>query len=158
MTGSALKEPARSTRCAMPPRCSPATRTRARAYTRPTLGIEARSADAAPEPGITDGIVRQPEPESGPHQDAEHRGRRIAERLQAQALYQRGAELSPDELAAALEQATSLPAEVIARLARARSEESVAEGAERARAADLGHAISCSLRPRTHRGPDRRAP
>ncbi len=109
------------------------------AYTRPALGIEARSADGAPEPGTTDGIVRQPEPESGPREDAEHRGRRIAERLQAQALYQRGAELSPGELAAAPEQATSLPAEVITRLARARNEESVAEGAERARAADLGH-------------------
>ena len=120
------------------------------AYTRPTLGIEARSADGAREPGTTDGIVRQPDPESGPHEDAEHRGRRIAERLQAQALYQRGAELSPEELAAALEQATSLPAEVIARLARARSEESVAEGAKRARAADLGHVSAAhSARERT---------
>ena len=35
---------------------------------------------------------------------------------------------------------TSLPAEVIARLARARDEERVADGAERARAAGLGHA------------------
>ena len=89
---------------------------------------------------MTDGTSSPPAPEPDPYQDAEHRGRRIAERLQAQALHGRGAELSPDELATALEQATNLPAEVIARLARARSEERVAEGAERARAADLGHA------------------
>jgi amino acid permease-like protein len=106
------------------------------AYSRRPPGIEARAADAAPGPWTIDGGVRQPEP--GPHQDAEHRGRRIAERLQAQAFYQRGEELSPEELASALEQATSLPAEVIARLARARNEESLAEGAERARASDLG--------------------
>jgi hypothetical protein len=93
---------------------------------------------AAPEPKVTDGTSRQSGP--GPYQDAERRGRRIAERLQTQALYERGAELSPAELATALEQATSLPAEVIARLARARNEEHVAEGAERARAADLRHA------------------
>ena len=64
----------------------------------------------------------------------------------------------PDELATALEQATSLPAEVIARLARARDEERVAEGAERARAADLGHASDGPIRPRPHPGPDRRTP
>jgi hypothetical protein len=84
---------------------------------RPALAIDAPVADAAPEPGVTDGTSRHPGP--GPYQDAERRGRRIAERRQAQALYERGAELSPAELATALEQATSLPAEVIARLARA---------------------------------------
>ena len=110
------------------------------APTRSPLAIDALVADAAPEPGITDGTSRQPGPELDPYQDAERRGRRIAERLQARALYERGAELSPDELATALEQATSLPAEVIARLARARDEERVADGAERARAAELGHA------------------
>ena len=120
------------------------------APTRSPLAIDALVADAAPEPGITDGTSRQPGPELDPYQDAERRGRRIAERLQARALYERGAELSPDELATALEQATSLPAEVIARLARARDEERVAEGAERARAADLGHASAAqSARERT---------
>ena len=120
------------------------------APTRPPLAIDAPAADATPEPGITDGTSRQPGPEPDPYQDAERRGRRIAERLQAQALYGRGAELSPDELATALEQATSLPAEVIARLARARDEERVAEGAKRARAADLGHASAAqSARERT---------
>ncbi len=118
------------------------------APTRSPLTIGAPAADAAPEPGITDGTSGQPAPD--PHQDAEHRGRRIAERLQAEALDERGAELSPDELATALEQATSLPAEVIARLARAQNEERVAEDAERARAADLVHASAAqSARVRT---------
>ena len=110
------------------------------APTRSPLAIGGPAADAAPEPGITDGTASQPAPEPDPHQDPERRGRRIAEHLQAQALYGRGAELSPDELATALEQATSLPAEVIARLARARDEGRLAGDAERARAAGLGHA------------------
>ena len=110
------------------------------APTRTPLAIGTPVADAAPEPEIADGTSSQPAPEPDPYQDAEHHGRRIAERLQAQALDLRGAELSPDEMATALEQATSLPAEVIARLAQARSEERAAEGAQRARAADLGHA------------------
>lgn len=110
------------------------------APTRSPLAIGAPAADAAPEPGITDGTASQHALEPDPHQDPERGGRRIAERLQAQALHERGAELSPDELATALEQATSLPAEVIAQLARARDEGRLAEDAERARAADLGHA------------------
>jgi hypothetical protein len=121
------------------------------APTRPALAIDAPVAGAAPEPGIADGTSRQPAPELDPYQDAERRGRRIAERLQAQALYGRGTELSPNELATALEQASSLPAEVITRLARGRSEERVADGAERARADGLGHASAAqSVRERTH--------
>ncbi len=108
---------------------------------RPVPGIEA-PADATPEPEVTDGILLAPEPD--PRQYAEHRGRRIAERLQAQAFYERGAELTADELAVALEQTTSLPPEVIARLARARGEESAAKDGERARAADLGHASAAT--------------
>ena len=104
------------------------------------LAIDPLAADAAPEPGIADGTSHQPGPEPDPSPDAERRGQRIAERLQAQALYHHGTELSPDELATALEQATSLPAQVIARLSRARDEERVAEDAERARAAGLWHA------------------
>ena len=110
------------------------------APTRSPLAIDAPAADAEPEPGITDGTASQHALEPDTYQDLERRGRRIAERLQAQALHERGAELSPDELATALEQATSLPAEVIAQLARARDEGRLAEDAERARAADLGHA------------------
>jgi hypothetical protein len=106
------------------------------ASARTALAIDPLAADT--EPGITDGTSRQSGPESDLSQDAERRGRQITERLNAQALYRRGTELSPDELATALEQATSLSAEVIARLGRARDEESVAEGAKRARAAEFG--------------------
>jgi len=88
----------------------------------------------APQPGLRPDL----------YQDAEQRGRRIAERLQARALAERGSRLSPDELATALEASTTLPAEVIARLARARSEESIATRAERVRAADLDRASAAA--------------
>jgi hypothetical protein len=109
---------------------------------RPVPGIQA-PAGAAPEPEVTDGTLLAPEPD--PRQDAEHRGQRIAERLQAQARSERGTGLTTEELAVALEQTTSLPPEVIARLARARNEESAAEDGERARAADLGHASAAPI-------------
>ena len=86
----------------------------------------------------------QPGPRPDLYQDAEQRGQRIAERLQARALAERGSRLSPDELATAMEASTSLPAEVIARLARARSEEDRAARAERARAADLDRAAAAA--------------
>ncbi len=86
----------------------------------------------------------QPGPRPDLYQDAEQRGQRIAERLQARALAERGSRLSPDELATAMEASTSLPAEVIARLARARSEEYRAARAERARAADLDRAAAAA--------------
>jgi hypothetical protein len=94
----------------------------------------------APDPGAVPGSPGQPDPGLDPYQEAERRGRLIAERLQARALHERGAKLSPGELATVLEASTSLPDEVIARLARAEAEERVAAAAERARAADLGHA------------------
>ena len=115
---------------------------------RPVPGIEA-AAGATPEPEVADGTLPGPEPEPDPYPDAEHRGQLIAERLQARALYERGAELTPDELTIALEQTTSLPPEVIARLARAQSEETAVERAESARASDLGHASAApSIRER----------
>ena len=86
----------------------------------------------------------QPGPRPDLYQDAEQRGQRIAERLQARALAERGSRLSPDELATAMEASTSLPAEVITRLARARSEENIATRAERARAADLDRAAAAA--------------
>ena len=89
---------------------------------------------SAPQPGLRPEL----------YQDAEQRGKRIAERLQARALAEHGSRLSPDELATALEASTTLPAEVIARLARARSEESIAARAERARAADLDRAAAAA--------------
>ena len=113
--------------------------------TRP--GIEAGSPGAGPWAATAeaaDASAAQSGP--GPGQDlykqAEQQGRQIAGRLQARALAERRSRLSPDELATALEASTSLPAEVIARLARARSEEDRAARAERARAADLGCAAA----------------
>ena len=86
----------------------------------------------------------QPGPRLDLYQDAEQGGQRIAGRLQACALAECGSRLSPDELATALEASTTLPAEVIARLARARGEENVATRAERARAADLDRAAAAA--------------
>jgi hypothetical protein len=110
------------------------------ATTRP--GIEA----GTPGTGSWPDAAEAPQPGSrlDPYQDAEQRGRQIAERLQTRALAERGSQLSPDELATALEASTTLPAEVIARLARARSEESIATRAERARAADLDRAAAAA--------------
>ena len=108
-------------------------------------GIEAGTPGAGSWPDAAEAAsASAPQPGSRPdlYQDAEQRGLRIAERLQARALAERGSRLSPDELATALEASTSLPAEVIARLARARSEENIAARAERARAADLDHAAA----------------
>jgi hypothetical protein len=107
--------------------------------------IEASPPGTSPWPDpaeAADASVRQPGPGPDLYQDAEQRGRQIAERLQARALAERGSRLSPGELTTALEASTSLPAEVIARLARARSEENIAARAEHARAADLDRAAT----------------
>ena len=95
----------------------------------------------APGPG-SDGGPGQPGSGQDPYQEAERRGREIAEGLQARAVQEHGAALSPGELATALEASTSLPTEVITRIARAEAEERLAAAAECARAADLGHAAA----------------
>ena len=143
MTGSAPREPARWRRCGRRRACSPAA---ARAPW-PASATRPGSGPTRPVPGPTlprppARVPRQPGPGQDLYQDAEQRGLRIAERLQARALAERGSRLSPDELATALEASTSLPAEVISRLARARSDENIAARAERARAADLDHAAA----------------
>jgi hypothetical protein len=104
------------------------------------LGVATASPDADPVTGVTAGSLRPPTASHDPDREAEHRGQQIAWHLQARAHAERGSELDPAELATALETITNLPAEVIARLARARSEEQVAAGAERARAVDLDRA------------------
>jgi hypothetical protein len=71
---------------------------------------------------------------------AEQRGQQIVQELQARALAERGYALSPDELVTTLGAITTLPGDVIARLARADSQDRVAWGAERTRADDLGSA------------------
>ena len=115
--------------------------------TRARIGAGPASPDAGPAAGIADGSLRQPAPDQDPYREAEQRGQRIIWRLQARAHAERGSELSPDELATALEAGTSLPAEVIARLTRADREGRVAAAAERARAADLDHAAAAHTAP-----------
>ena len=91
--------------------------------------------DAGQAPG-TD--VPEPGPRPDLDQGALQRGQEIAAQLQARALAERGSRLSPDELATALEASTTLPAEIIARLARARDEEHTAAraaGPDRAQSA-----------------------
>ena len=89
--------------------------------------------DAGQAPG-TDA----PEPAPSPNADqvALQRGQQVAAQLQDRALAERGSRLSPAELVTALEATTTLPAEVIARLAHAQNEENTAARAEHARAAD----------------------
>jgi hypothetical protein len=77
---------------------------------------------------------------------ADRRGQQIVRELQARALAERGYALTPDELVTTLGATTTLPGDVIARLARADSQDRVAWGAERTRADDLGSA-SAALVP-----------
>jgi hypothetical protein len=104
-------------------------------------GIEPGAPGTGPWPDAgeaADAGDPQPGPRPGPDQDAEQRGRRIAGQLQARALAERGSRLSPDELATALEVSTTLPAEVIARLARAADlDRAVAAASARQRASGL---------------------
>jgi hypothetical protein len=80
----------------------------------------------------------EPAPSPDPDLGALQRGQQIAAQMQERALAERGSRLSPDELAVALEATTTLPAEVIARLARSLDEENTAAraaGPDRAQAA-----------------------
>jgi len=77
---------------------------------------------------------------------AEQRGQQIVRELQARAMAERAYELSPDELVTTLGATTTLPGDVIARLARADSQDRIAWGAERTRADDLGSASAASFR------------
>lgn len=106
--------------------------------------VEAGLPADSPAPGSGTAPGRPGSPASGqdPYQETERRGRQIIERLQARTLHEHGTELSPGELATALEASTSLPYEVITRLTRAQAEERLAATAERARAADLAHATT----------------
>jgi hypothetical protein len=82
---------------------------------------------------------------------AEQRGQKIVRELQARALAERGYALNPDELTTTLGATTTLPGDVIARLARADSRDRVAWQAERIRA-DLGSASAASVPGGTVRG------
>ena len=104
-------------------------------------GLGAASRDSADDSGADragadSSLIRQ----------AEQRGQQIVQELQARILAERGYALSPDELVTTLGATTMLPGDVIARLARADSQDRVAWGAERTRADDLGTA-SAALVP-----------
>ena len=101
-----------------------------------------------PHPGTAsadDAGVALAAPDSSAVRQAEQRGQQIVRELQARALAERGYALTPDELVTTLGATTTLPGDVIARLARADSEDRVAWGAERTRADDLGSASAASL-------------
>jgi len=83
--------------------------------------------------------------DSGAIGQAEQRGQQIVQELQARALAERGYALSPDELVTALGATTTLPGDVIDRLARADSQDRAAWGAARTRADDLGSASAASF-------------
>ena len=83
---------------------------------------------------------------------AEQRGRQIVRELQARALAERGYVLSPDELVTTLGAMTTLPGDVIARLAHADSQDRMAWGAEQTRADDLGSASAASVPSEIVRG------
>jgi len=83
--------------------------------------------DASPDAGA--GSVREPGRGSGSEQQVELRGRRIVQQLQARALAERGYALSPDELATTLGATTTLPSDVIARLAHGHGGDHLAVGA-----------------------------
>jgi hypothetical protein len=100
--------------------------------------------DAASRDGDADSGLRPPSAGSSPDLKVEQRGHRIVEQLQARALAERGYALSPDELVTTLGTMTTLPSDVIARLAHADSKDLVTAGAEPARADDL-HRVSPDL-------------
>ena len=93
--------------------------------------------DAASRDGDADGSLWLPSADSSPDLKVEQRGHRIVEQLQARALAERGYALSHDELTTTLGATTTLPSDVIARLARSDSEDLEAAGAEQARPDDL---------------------
>lgn len=102
---------------------------------RPAVEAGLPGTGPAPKPGPDSGLG-QPGSGQDPYQEAERRGREIAERLQARALQEHGERLSVGELATALEASTSLPAEVITRIARAEATERLAANTAGALAAD----------------------
>jgi hypothetical protein len=92
-----------------------------------------------------DSGVAQAAADSSATGQAQQRGQQIVRDLQARALAERGYALSPDELVTTLGATTTLPGDVIARLARADSQDRVAWSAERTRADDLSGVSGASV-------------
>ena len=95
--------------------------------------------------GADDSVVAEFAADSTVTGQAEQRGQQIVRELQARAVAERGYKLNPDELVTTLGATTTLPGDVIARLARADSQDREAWGAERTRADDLGSASAASF-------------
>jgi len=91
-------------------------------------GLEDASRDAGAS------SVREPGRGSGAERQVELRGRRIVQKLQIRAMAERGYALSPDELGTTLGATTTLPGDVIARLAHGHGEDRLAAGAAGGRA------------------------
>jgi hypothetical protein len=108
------------------------------------LGAPESPGAAAGDSSADDPVVAQAAADPSTIWQAEQRGRRIVQELQARALAERGYALSPDELVTTLGATTTLPRDLIARLARADSQDRVAWGTERTRADDLGSASTVS--------------
>jgi hypothetical protein len=94
---------------------------------------------SANEPGVAQAA------DSSAIGQAEQRGQQIVRELQARTLAERGYVLSPDELVTTLGATTSLPGDVIDRLARADSQHRATWDAERTRADDPGSASAASV-------------
>ena len=112
---------------------------------RPGLTAPVAAGPASRNSSADDAEVTQASADSSAVRQAERRGQHIVQELQARALAARGYALSPDELETTLGATTTLPGDVIDRLARADSQDHAAWGAERARADDLGSASAASV-------------
>jgi hypothetical protein len=109
---------------------------------------ERRGLAAPDDPGAASWDIGADDP--GATQDAADasipgQAQQIVRELQARALAERGYALNPDELATTLGATTTLPGDVIARLALADSQDRMAWGAERTRADDLGSTSAASV-------------
>ena len=112
---------------------------------RPALAAPDGPGTATRDIGADDSGMAQAAADSSVIRQAEQRGQQIVQELQARALAERGYVLNPDELVTTLGATTTLPGDIIARLARADSQDRVARGAERTRAEDLGSAAAASF-------------
>jgi hypothetical protein len=102
---------------------------------------------AGPDGGWQEDDPRDDGPRPGSDGDGwqvERRGFQIVRELQARALAERGYTLSPDELVTALGATTTLPSDVIGRLAHADGEDRIAAGAGQVRAGHLNSAAAVS--------------
>ena len=123
---------------------APHARTGDPAARRRSLAAPDRLDATSRDGGTNDAEAALTGPDSGAGPQAEQRGHQIVRELQARAVAERGYALNTDELVTTLGATTTLPSDVIARLARAASEDRVAWGAERSRADDLSSASATS--------------